>query len=150
LLGVTLGNLAALDFEEGNVEAARARLERAQAFIARTADARSQALCLARLGAVLAHGGRIDDAEVRFTRAERLVARRDPLAAKVVQALRAFGDLAHAAAAPAGSDARRRHLATAEMRLRAAEQAARDSDDLRTIARTLRPRLAAALQGDVG
>jgi hypothetical protein len=145
-LAVTLGNLGMLEFEESNLDAALAHLEKARTLVARTGDLRSEALAVGRLAGVLAMQGRVQEALGVAVLAERMSARHDAAVRGTVRLLRGFVDIAQAQAA-----SRRGERSAAEDALLATRARIRDattpaegktavaalSDDARTTLRIL-------------
>jgi predicted ATPase len=91
---VTLGNLGLLEHEAGALDEARARHESALALLGEIGDVYSEALCRARLGAVLAAQGELAAAERHLDAAERLMAGRDRLELELIALHRCFLDIA--------------------------------------------------------
>ncbi len=83
-----------MEHESGHLAEARERHEQALSLLLEVGDARSEAWCRARLGAVLATHGDLDQADVQLDEAERLVVGRDPLGLELVRLHRCFLEVA--------------------------------------------------------
>ena len=135
--------------------AARRRChEQALALFAPLADADSEALCLARLGAALATLGELDDGEAHLRRAQQLVGSAEPSRLEAVRLQRAFLELALARSAFEANElaAGRARLLQAIERCDRVERSSdagppleARSDDIRVTLRILRPLLAELL-----
>lgn len=126
--------------------------EQALELFAPLADAYSEALCLARLGATLATLGTTAEAEAYLSRAQRLVGSAEPSRLEAVRLQRAFLELALARKAFDANqlEAGRAKLEQATERCARVERAegselplASRSDDIRITLRILKPLLAA-------
>lgn len=131
-LAITRVNQAAVELQQGHLEAADARYQQALGLL-KEADPSSSALCHARRGAVAALAGDLDRARGHHARAEALAPLSDPLTLRLVALWRVFLEW-QAQDRPSALARRRQALSSAE-----GPSLIEVSDEARLVLRLLEP-----------